>query len=374
MPIPQVQISQVKGEKDLHRFVLFPWKLYRGDRNWIPPLIGDTKNMLRPAKHPFHQHADVALFLARRDADLAGRIAAIVNHRHNEFHEEKTGFFGFFESIDDPTVSGALLETAARWVGERGMDRLRGPASFSTNEECAMLVDGFDSPPYLMMPYNPPYYPHLLEAAGFTKAKDLVAYHYLHDAIPDRLLRAADGIARRENVSVRSINLRRFQDEIERFTAVYNQAWEKNWGFVPMTNEEIAHMAKELRPAVNPDLILFLEKDSQPIGFAMGLPDMNQALRHANGRLFPFGLLKILYHARKIRMARVLVLGILKEYRGKGLDILLYIQLIKNAVRHGFHGGEFSWILEENTAIRRPLEKLGGKVYKTYRFYERPLG
>ena len=154
MPIPQVQISPVEGEKDLHRFVFFPWKLYRGDPNWVPPLIGDTKNMLRPAKHPFHRHADVALLLAHRNGELAGRIAAIVNHRHNEFHGEKTGFFGFFESVDDPAVSGALLEAASRWVGERGMERLRGPASFSTNEECAMLVDGFDSPPSLMMPYN----------------------------------------------------------------------------------------------------------------------------------------------------------------------------------------------------------------------------
>lgn len=374
MPIPQVQISPVEGEADLHRFVRLPWKLYRGDDNWIPPLIGETKKILRPGKHPFHRHAEVALFLALRDAEVVGRIAAIVNHRHNEFHEEKTGFFGFFESIDDPAVSGALLETAARWAGERRMDRLRGPANFSTNEECAMLVNGFDSPPYVMMPYNPRYYPRLVEAAGFTKAQDLVAYHYTHDAIPDRLLRAADGIARRENVSVRSINLRRFQDEIERFTAVYNRAWERNWGFVPMTEEEIVHMAKALRAAVNPDLILFLEKDSEPIGFAMALPDMNQAIRHANGRLFPLGLLKILYHARKIRTARVLVLGILKEHRGKGLDILLYIQLIKNGLRHGFRGGEFSWILEDNTAIRRPLERLGASAYKTYRFYERPLG
>jgi hypothetical protein len=253
------------------------------------------------------------------------------------------------------------------------MERLRGPASFSTNEECAMLVDGFDSPPRVMMPYNPAYYPELLEAAGFTKAKDLVAYMWMVEDYPDSIPRLAERIAKREKVSIRSLNMKRYQQEIERFTVVYNQAWEKNWGFVPMTDEEILHMAKALRPVINPDLILFLEKEGEAIGFAMALPDMNLALRHANGRLFPFGLFKILYHAKRIRIARVMVLGLLDAYRGKAFDLLLYDHLIRNGRRHGFIGSEFSWILEDNAAIRKPIEKMGGRVYKTYRFYERGL-
>ncbi len=373
MPIPQIQVRPVSGRKDLHRFVMFPWSIYRDDPNWVPPLIADVKKMFQPEKHPFHQHAEVEPFLAFREGNLVGRIAAIVNHRHNEFHDEKTGFFGFFESINDPLVSGALLEKAAAWVTERGMERIRGPANFSTNEECAMLVDGFDAAPYIMMPYNPSYYPKLIEAAGFAKVKDLIAYHWNHEEIPDQWTRLAERIIEREGVTVRSLDMKSYSDEILRFREVYNQAWERNWGFVPMTDAEIVHMAKELKPAINPDLVLFLERETKPIGFALSLPDANQALRHANGRLFPFGLLKILYYARKIRSARVLVLGILEEYRGKGLDILLYLQLIRNGARHGIREGEFSWILEDNDAIRRPMEKLGGKVYKTYRFYERPL-
>ncbi len=373
MPIPEVEIVPVQGERDLHRFVLLPWRIYRGDPNWVAPLIGDTKNVLRPAKNPFFKHADVSLFLARREGRPAGRIAAIVNRNHNEFAGEKTAFFGFFESIDDPTVAGALLEAAARFGAERGMERLRGPASFSTNDECAMLVEGFDSPPCVMMPYNPRYYPKLMEAAGLAKVKDLVAYHMKSDTIPERLARFGEEIARRENVAVRSFNMKRFDDEIDRFRVVYNQAWERNWGFVPMTDEEISHMAKSLKPAVDPDLVLFIEKDGEPIGFALALPDVNQAIRHANGRLFPLGLLKILYHARKIRKIRVLVLGILKEYRGKGLDVLLYLQLFRNGYRKKYNEGEFSWILEDNAAIRRPLERFGAQVYKTYRFYERSL-
>jgi hypothetical protein len=373
MPVPEIEIIPVKGEKDLHRFVVLPWKIYRGDPNWVPPLIGDTKNMLRPAKHPFFHHAEVALFLARRRGEWVGRIAALINHNHNSFSEEKTGFFGFFESIDDAAVSGALLETAARWCVERGMDRLRGPANFSTNEECAMLVDGFDSPPCVMMPYNPPYYPTLLERAGFVKAKDLVAFHLKSETIPDRLIRFGEEIAKRENVTVRSMDMKHFREEVDRVRFVYNQAWERNWGFVPMTDEEIDHMAKSLKPVVDKDLIIFIEKDGSPIGFTMALPDVNQALHHANGRLFPFGLLKILYYARKIRKLRVLTLGILKEHRGKGLDVLLYLQLFRNGFKRNYNEGEFSWVLEDNAVMRRPLERIGSKVYKTYRFYEKPL-
>ncbi|MBD3161041.1 MAG: N-acetyltransferase [Candidatus Eisenbacteria bacterium] len=374
MPIPQISVDPVAGARDLHRFVVFPWAIYRDDPNWVPPLIGTTKQMLTPGKHPFHEHADVALFLARREGEIVGRIAAIVNHRHNEFHDEKTGFFGFFESVDDPLVAGALLDRASAWTAERGMDRIRGPASFSTNEECALLVDGFDTPPMILMPHNPPYYATLLERNGLAKAKDLLAYFWRQEDYPEAMKRLAQSIARKQRATLRPLDMKQFQQEIARFTRVYNRAWERNWGFVPMTDAEIVHMAKELKPAVDPDLILFVEKGDETVGFAMGLPDMNRAVRHANGRLLPFGLLKILWHARRISAARVPVLGILEEHRGQGLDVLLYDRLIENGARHGIREGEFSWILEDKRAMRRPLERLGSRVYKTYRFYEKPLG
>ncbi len=375
MPIPQIEIVPVEGNgRGLHRFVMFPWRIYRGDPYWVPPLIGDTKSMLRPEKHPFYKHGEVGLFMARKNGEPAGRIAAIINHRHNEYQEEKTAFFGFFESIDDPNVAGALLERAAGWARERGMDRLRGPASFSTNEECAMLVDGFDSSPCVMMPYNPSYYPRLMEAAGLSKVKDLVAYNMTREeANEERLRRLSEVIAHREQVVIRPIDKKRFGEEVENFSVVYNQAWERNWGFVPMTDEEIDHMAKSLKSVIEPDLVLFMQKNGTTIGFAMALPDVNRALKHANGRLFPVGLIKILWHARRIHKVRVLVLGLLKEYRGRGLDVLLYLHLYRNGLRKGYNEGEFSWILEDNVAIRRPLERMGAKVYKTYRFYERSL-
>jgi hypothetical protein len=214
-----------------------------------------------------------------------------------------------------------------------------------------------------------------MEAAGFVKAKDLVAYFWSKPEVPPAFLRLCDKVLEREKATTRRLDMKNFPAEIERFSEVYNQAWERNWGFVPMTREEIDHMAKALKPAVNPDLILFLERAGETIGFAMALPDVNLAVRHANGRLFPFGLLQILYHARKIDRARVLVLGVVKEHRGRGLDLPLYVRLIQNGVRSGMKQAEFSWILEDNVAIaiRSPIEKLGAEVYKTYRFYERPL-
>ncbi len=374
MPIPQIEIRPVLTKKDLHRFVLLPWRIYAGERNWVPPLISDTKMMLTPGKHPFHEHAEVALFMAWSGGEPAGRIAAIVNHRHNEFHGEKTGFFGFFETIDDPAVSSVLLDTASRWVAERGMDRLRGPASFSTNEECALLIDGFDSPPVVMMPYNPPYYIGLLESAGFSKAKDLLAY-YAHTSQMNlaHMEKFADRVLDREGATLRALEKKRTFEEVNRFRAVYNRAWDRNWGFVPMTDAEIDHMAHALKPVIEPGLVLFLEKKGETIGFALALPDLNFALKHANGRLFPFGMLKLLYYARKIPLARVLVLGLLREHRGRGLDIPMYLTLIRNAAKKGIHAGEFSWILEDNIGIQRPLERFGARVYKRYRFYERPI-
>ncbi len=380
-PLPDIQVEPARSRADLSAFVEFPWSVYRGDPHWVPPLRADVKKMLDPAHHPFHQHAQVQCFLARRGArsggrpagQVVGRIAAIVNRAHNEFHGEKTGFFGFFETLPDPTVPPFLFQAAAGWLKEQGMERMRGPASFSSNEEWSLLVDGFDRSPMVMMTYNPPAYASYLEDFGFRKAKDLVAYYLDNQTIPERLLRAADRLERESGVVIRTLNMKRFAEEVGRVREVYNSAWERNWGFVPMTEAEIEHMAKELKPAVDPDIFLFAEKDGRPVGFAMALPDLNRALQKANGRLFPFGLIKILIEAKKIHELRVLALGLVPEYRRKGIDALMYLRLFQNGVRRGYTAGEFSWILEDNQAMRRPMENLGARVYKTYRVYDYPL-
>ena len=381
MPLPRFQVTPVRGSRELKEFATFPWKVYRGDRNWVPPLIRDTLAMLDRTKHPFHEHGEVEYFLARRResgpegraGEVVGRIAAIINRLHNEFHQEKAGFFGFFETMPDPLISASLLQAASDWLGERGMECVRGPASFSSNEEFGLLVDGFDSAPMILMPYNPPYYADHLESAGFAKEKDLLAFYLQDEVAPERVLRLAQRLAERSSVKVRFFEKKRFRQEVELVRDLYNRAWEKNWGFVPMTDAEIDHMAASLKPAIDPRLILFAEIEGKPIGFALALPDLNQAIAKANGRLFPFGMIRILLESRRVHRVRVLTLGVLPEYRRLGADLLLYAMLYSDGVRRGYHAGEFSWILEDNELMKKPLQALGATVYKTYRVYDRPI-
>jgi GNAT superfamily N-acetyltransferase len=370
----QVERIDRHDRRALHRFVTFPWRVYAGDPHWVPPLIGDEKKKL--THHPFLEHAEVDCFLALRDGRIAGRIAAIENRIHNEVHGERVAFFGFFEALDDPEAARALFAAAEAWAAARGLSALRGPASFSSNEEWALLVDGFDSPPVVMMTYNPRRYVALLESCGFRKAKDVLAYYLDNPDPPERVLRAAEKLAARRGVTVRPLDLKRYDAEVGRIREVYNRAWEKNWGFVPMTEAEIAHLAKEMRPAVKPDLVLIAEQGGAPVGFAVALPDVNVALRHANGRLFPFGLLKILWIAevaRRIDMLRVPMLGLVPEVRGLGIDQLLYLRLFQGGRKLRIVRGEFSWILEDNLAMRQALEKIGARAYKTYRIYEKEV-
>jgi hypothetical protein len=249
-----------------------------------------------------------------------------------------------------------------------------GPGNPSTNDECGVLVDGFDTPPMIMMAHSRPYYDSLLKRCGLGKAKDLLAFLIKADGVPERLVRGA-AVARKRNpdIRVRPMNPRRFADEIDAFLTVYNGAWEKNWGFVPMTDAEVHHMAKQLKPVVDPVLVRIAEHDGRPVGFAMALPDFNQAIRHANGRLFPFGLLKILWHRRNLGRARIVALGILKEYRHSGLDVILYRDMFMDGYAKGYHVGEASWVLEDNVAMIRPLEYMGARPYKRYRLYQAPV-
>ena len=371
-----VRIAPVRNRQDLHQFTQLPWQLYSDDPAWVPPLLFDLKKLLSPKKHPFHKHADVQYFLARLNGQVVGRIAAIVNHRHIQFHNESVGFFGFFESIDDQDVAQALLAAAEQWVGQRGVRSVRGPMSFSTNEECGLLVNGFNTAPMVMMSHHRPYYARLIRTAGYAKAKDLLAYliDLREDAtIPERLVHGVQRLQRKQAITIRSIDVRRFEEEVRLLHGIYHRAWEHNWGFVPMTEAEVDLLAHTLRLVADPKLCLIAELDNRPVGFALALPDYNQVLRRMNGRLFPLGALKLLWYKRRIDALRVLLLGTNPDVRVRGLDAMLYLKLWQEVLAYGYRLVECSWILEDNWSMQRGLERMGARIYKTYRVFEKTL-
>jgi len=372
-----VRIESAWDKRTFKDFLRLPYRIYAGDPNWVAPLLRDIKTMFNRDKHPFHLHSEVEPFVAYRDGRAVGRIVAIHNHNHVEFHDEPVGFFGFFECEDRQETADALFTRAADWLRERGLETMRGPASFSTNEEAGLLIEGFDMPPAIMMPYNPARYVDLLDNAGFREAKTLLALNLvLPEGAPEYLRKREEWLEKRLNITLRPIRMDRFEAELNLVRQIYNEAWEKNWGFVPMTEAEIGHMAKELKSVLSHDpeqVILAEDWDGRPVGFALWLKDYNRALIHARGRLFPTGLLKILWHSRKIDMARVLTLGLVPEYRGKGVDSLFYMACFRFANQKGVFGGEFGWILEDNLPMVKPLERMGSTVHKRYRLYDRSL-
>ncbi len=367
-----LEVAVADNKQAFHDFVEFPYTLYRGDPYWAPPLRIAVKELLDRKKHPFYANADAEFFLAKRDGRPVGRIAAIFDRNHNKFHEESAGFFGFFESIDDAEVAQALLARAREWVFAKGAKFLRGPVNPSTNYECSMLIDGFDSSPMIMMTYNPRYYPALMEKAGLVKAKDLYAYVNTAAGVDlEKIGRIADRKLAKSGVTVRPINMKDFPGEVGRIWDVYNLAWERNWGFVPMTREEFFLMGKEMKQILKPELVLIGEKQGKAVGFALALPDVNFALKPANGSLLPTGLIKILYYQRLIKGLRVLALGVVEEYRTSGVAPAFYATLVRTARKLGYDGDcEMSWILEDNVLMNRSLEAMGAKHYKTYRIYE----
>ena len=368
-----MEIAPVSNGRDLERFIAFPYDHYRGHPLWVPQLRMDVRTLLSPAKNPFFQHAEAQYFLARSNGRTVGRIAAIKNDAHNQTWNDKVGFYGFFESIDDQAVAGALWDAAATWLRARGFDTMRGPMSPSVNDECGLLVEGFDTPPTLMMPHNPPYYIGLHDRYGFVKAKDLIAYEGEGDGPPERIVKVAKRVAERAGVTLRGLNMKRFTQEVDLVKALYNKAWEKNWGFVPLTEAEIDHLAKQLKPIVVPDLVVFAERAGDVIGFGVALPDLNVALKHnPSGRLFP-GILKVLWHSRKLHRARVLLLGVIPEFRGRGIDALMYDWIWTHGAKLGFKWGEGGWILEDNAPMNNGALALGFKPYKTYRVYDKAL-
>lgn len=366
-----IEVVAVTGKEALNEFVELPFRLYRGDPNWVPPLRIAVKELLDRGKHPFYANAQAEFFVARKHEQVVGRVAAIIDRNHNRFHNEEAGFFGFFECIDDGGVARALLERARVWVSERGAKFLRGPVNPSTNYECGMLIEGFDSAPMVMMTYNHPYYPVLMQQSGLAKAKDLYAYVSNPNTIGTKKIeRVADKALATNGVTVRPINMKDFQGEVARVWDVYGAAWARNWGFVPMTREEFFQMGKEMKMILKPELVLIGEKAGKVVGFALALPDVNQALRRANGSLFPTGLLKILYYQRLIKNVRVLALGVVEEFRTSGVAAGFYATLVRNARKLGYGDCEMSWILEDNVLMNRSLEAMGARRYKTYRIYD----
>lgn len=344
------------------------------DPAWVPPLLIDIKSRFKKS-FPFYEHGEVETFLAYDDdGKLAGRCCAIVNRAHNEFHRDKVGFFGFYDSIDSREVAAQLLDHCASWLRDRGLTSMRGPTNFSVNEEIGTLVEGYDTPPAIMMTHNPPYYDGLMKACGLEKAKDVLAYQMDEGQLTDRVRALAEKLIQRSKVRVRPFNSRDFWGEVKRIEDVYNKAWEANWGFVPMTSKELKVMAETLKLVYDPRLIFFAENEqNEPVAFSLALPDINGLIKKIDGRLFPTGIFTLLLGKKKINRARVLTMGITPEYRGRGLDSILYYKTYMNGTKAGYSWGEFSWILEDNRLMNAAALAMGSRPYKKWRIYERAI-
>lgn len=362
-------ITPVEDARALRAFLRLPERLYRDDPHWIPPLRRDERARLTPT-HPFFAHAEVQLFLARREGEVVGRIAGIVDRWHLERWKDGAGFFGFFEVLDDVRVAGMLLEAARGWLLARGLTVMRGPFNPSGHDLCGVLTEGFHDPPCIMMGYNPPYYPTLLERAGLQPVRELLSYELeVPPVLPGRVNRVARE-AEARGVRVRRMDLSRLTAEAEVFRTLYNTAWSENWGFVPISAQEVAWMASRLRSVLVPELALVAEWESRPVGLLLCLPDLNPALRLLQGRMTPWGLMRFLWRRRRVDELRVVILGVLPEYRRRGIEALLLRETYAAVRRLGYRRAEAGWILQENAVTRRAAERWGATVAKRYRIYE----
>ncbi|MEJ2550332.1 MAG: GNAT family N-acetyltransferase [Anaerolineales bacterium] len=378
-----LQINKVTNENERKEFIFFPWKVYKDDPYWVPPLVSERLEFHDPKKNPFFEHARVEYFLARRNGEIVGTIAAFTNDAYNEFHDSNVGFYGFFEVLDDPEAAALLLRTAEDWARNAGHISIIGPAMFTTNDEVGLLVDGFDDCPRVLMTYNPPRYVDYMEAAGFVKAMDLLAYaNNIDDFIenmPEKLVRVVEKVKKTKKLTVRSFRMREFDKEVERFKRVYNSSWERNWGFVPPNEAEIEHIAAGLKQILDPDLALMVEHEGEVVGVGLTLPDMCAPLHYAYPRPSEpelLTMLKLVWHWKirpKMKWIRVFALGVMPEHRARGVDAMMYLETAKRAKAKGYEMAESSWILENNEMMNRSLKMLGGKVYKTYRMYEKRL-
>lgn len=368
----RVQIEEIKTKKQLKEFVSLPLMLYKNDPFYASPLIKDMMEHLS-SKNPFFKRAEAKFFIAYRDGKAVGRIAGIVNHAHLEFHSDSVGFFGLFETINDRDVAFSLFEAVKNFLSRYNLKTMRGPMNLSTNEECGFLYEGFDAPSMLMIPYNPPYYNTLAESYGMRKVKDL--YCFIADVpakLPEKIARIAS-FAEKQGIRARTVNIKNLKQELYAFMDVYNEAWKENWGFIPITKEEIDYMADKLKPVALPELVIVAEKDGQPVGFFGAIPDFNEVLRKIKGRLTPISILKALYYRRKIKSIRLLLFGVKSDFRRRGVESIMLREAFKGAIKYGFKKVEFSWILEDNHDTINLTKLINANRYKTLRIYEKQI-
>ena len=366
-------VKPVGSRSEQKQFIRLPWKLYQDDPNWIPPLLMDHRRLLGYKHHPFYDRAQIQTFLAMRGGEVCGRVAAIINPMHNERADEKRGFFGFFESIEDQDVASGLFDAARDWLFERGMTSLRGPTNPSLNYECGLLVDGYHSPPCFMMTYNKPYYGKLIEGWGFKKTADLYAFWGHIDMVAKldkKLWFIGNEAKERFKVTTRAMDAKHFRSEVEMFLRVYNAAMAGTWGFVPLSPAEIKVLAGGLKHLIAPELAIIAEIDGEPVGACLGLLDYNPRIKQIGGRLFPFGFVQLIRNKRAIKKLRVLSTNVIPEYQRWGLGIVLLGGLIEPMIKWGLQEVEFSWVHESNTLSRVSLEKGGAKLDKTYRMFD----
>jgi hypothetical protein len=367
-------IHPVRTKKDETRFIRFIWKIYGDTPAWVPPLMMDRRKLIDRKNNPFYRHAEMEMYLAERDGEVVGRIAAITNENHNKEHNDNIGFFGFFECIDDQAVANALFDEAKKFLKAKGKTAMRGPVNPSVNDEIGLLLNAFDKPPVAMMTYNPEYYVKLYEGYGLQKIKDLYAYLLDQNTVySDRFIRANDIIKERGGLTFRSIDMKHFNEDVDRIKVIYNKAWSRNWGAVPMTDAEFDALAKDLKMVIEPELIILAEAKGEVIGFSLALPDINMALKYnTNG-----GTLGGLYHLytkkKKIDLVRIIVLGVIPEYLKSGASGVLFYETAVRAKKLGYKYGEASWVLEDNIMMNRAAEMMKGERYKTYRLYENQI-
>jgi GNAT superfamily N-acetyltransferase len=370
-----LEVRPVRSQSDLKRFIRLPWRIHRSHERWVPPLIWERKQFLNKKKNPYFEHAEADYFIAWRGKDPVGRITAMVDRQFNDYHDWKWGTFGFFECLDDPEAANALIDAADAWVRERGCDRLVGPMDFTMNDEVGILIEGFDLRPMLKQPWHPPYYQGLMESAGMEKAQDLLMWNL---EVSDRssVLPIIDELAAqvgpKHDITIRHMRKKDMEAEVRRFVEVYNAAWSKNWGFVPISEAEMKQTAKDMKLIIDEDWLWVAETpEGETVGVALTIPDFNQAIEKANGRLLPFGWAKMLLKKRKIDRVRVGFLGVKPEYQHTGVAAKFYVEHFETATWKPQDGGEMGWILESNDGMNRGMEAMGGRVVKKYRLYER---
>ncbi len=369
------EITFVTTKDEKKRFLQFPYKHYSEDKYWVSPLLIEQKKLINPDKNPFFNNADIVFFIASLNDKPAGRIAAIIDHRYNRYHGTKVGFFGFFESIEKEETSQLLFKVAEDWLREQGMSKVMGPANPGMMDEIGILVEGFDKYPSILMPYNKPYYDKLITEAGYKKEMDLLTYHVTQDSVDrDRATRAVEIVKKRlPGISIRKIKLKKIREEVKIIREIFNSAWKNNWGFIPLSTEEFDSLAADLKTIVDDNFAHIAEIDGKPVGFSVALPDYNQIFKTMNGRLLPFGIFKILWNKSKINKIRTALMGVLPEYQGRGIDVLLHREAIENGLKHNVYSSEVGWILENNIQMVRVAEKIGGTLDKRYRMYSKKL-